>query len=96
MNTNGYKIIDLGGITLDENGEYQDTITGIYDAVDSSKKPIIISGINGAKPSFMGSMIKAQTGDDTYTYTGFLGMSSYGMLIFNVENNDTVSINVAN
>ena len=90
----GYKIIDLGGITL-EDGEYSGEIEGVFDAVDISNKPIIITGINGVKPSYV-TLFKYADGAETYAYMGFLGLSIDGIQTINIASDGSVGISIAN
>lgn len=89
----GYKIIDLGGITLDENMNYNGTIVGTYSAVDISTKPLIITGIKDFKPIFMGLMEKVNDGDGAYHYFGYLGVTeSVGALFLTISSEDGIII----
>ena len=91
---NGYKIIDLGGITL-ESGEYTGEIEGVFDRIDKSDKPIIITGIKDVKPAHV-TFFKYQDGADTFAYLGFLGLSNNGIQTINIASNDNVDIAIAN
>ena len=90
----GYKIIDFGGITL-ENGEYSGEIDGIFDKIDISNKPIVLIGINGYKPAYV-TLSKYQDGSDTYAYMGFLCLSIDGLQTINIAMDNTVDITIVN
>lgn len=91
---NGYKIIDLGGITL-INGEFSGEIEGVFDRIDKSDKPIIITGIKDVKPAYV-TFFKYQDGAETYAYSGLLGLSVNGIQTINISANNNVDIVIAN
>lgn len=90
----GYKIIDLCGITL-EDGVYNGEIEGVYNAVDISNKPIIITGINGVKSGYV-TLFKYKVDATTYAYTGLLGVSSDGIQVITIASDGIVDIALAN
>lgn len=91
---NGYKIIDLGGITL-TNGEFSGEIEGVFDRIDKSDKPIIITGIKNVKPAYI-TLFKYQEGAETFAYMGLLGLSTNGIQTINIFANNNVDITTAN
>lgn len=86
----GYKIIDFGGITIDSNDGYDNTIDGIYNAVDISTKPMVFTGINGVKPFYAMPLTKTSTGPNTYTYEGMLGFIGSMWFISIADNNRVI------
>ena len=90
----GYKIIDLGGIALTEGG-FTGEIEGIFDKVDISNKPIIITGIKDVKPAYV-TLFKYQDGAESFAYMGILGLSANGIQTINIISNNVVDIGIAN
>ena len=90
----GYKIIDLGGITL-ENGEFAGDIEGVFEKVDTSNKPIIITGINDVKPGYI-TLFKYADGAETFAYMGILGLNVDGIHTINIASDDNVNIEIVN
>ena len=90
----GYKIIDLGGITL-EDGVYNGEIEGVYNALDISNKPIVITGINGVKPAYV-TFFKFKVDATTYAYIGILGLSTDGIQTITIASDDIVDVGLAN
>ena len=89
----GYKIIDFKNIPIDANDP--PVIPGIYDSIDSSNKPLVISNITltdgtnnvNIKPFFSGVVVKDT--DDIITLTlGDLGSGDINKLL--IADNDSV------
>lgn len=85
----GYKIIDFKNVVLDDNGV---TIDGIFDAIDTSTKPLIFTNVNlpnaeysigdTTKRSFFTSLPAFQMLDaSTKAYGFIIGFNVEGSLI---------------
>ena len=86
----GYKIIDFKGIDPSDSG----TIEGIFNAIDESKKPIVITnvtvgGIEEFKPCYV-PFFKLATGPNTSAYITAISMGDSPVTIV-VNDDDTIT-----
>lgn len=80
----GYKIIDLGGVNITTAGDAV-TIAGIYDAIESTDKAILVSGLTIDNVDYSDVYGVPISGDNQYT------ISVYGKSL-TVTSADAVSI----
>lgn len=90
----GYKIIDLKGANISEG-----TVTGLWDAVNTSNKPLVFCNFligdsdEIQKPFFAGFGMKSEYSTGHYQYVYFLTSDPEGSLIsISVKDDDTIAI----
>ena len=66
MRQGGYKIINLKGVNVNTPGA---TIAGVYDAIKSTRKPIIVSGLVIGNKEFHDVFVNFKSDGSTYSCT---------------------------
>lgn len=89
MKTGGYQIIDLEGKDI---GSVSVTINGIYDKIESTRKPLLVSGLVVDGKEFHDFFAFCQEDATTfYLYFPFFGSGDYTSSYISVESDDTVT-----
>lgn len=66
MRQGGYKIVNLKGIDVNTPGA---TIKGVYDAIESTRKPIVLSGLVIAGKEYHDVFANFVSGGSNYSCT---------------------------
>lgn len=87
----GYKIIDLEGTALTSGTEA--TIPGVYDAVESTNKRTVVSGlvVGGEEYNDMEVNFVVSSGD----FVGTVTLPDSGSISFVIASDDGVTVTVA-
>ena len=93
---NGYKVIDCKGRNLTE-----DNIPGIFTAIHTSDKPIVISnytvGDNPTigKPFYLGMPVYQSYDPTHYAYNFFIGIFNGSTITLVIVDNDNVLLDIS-
>ena len=87
----GVKYIDLGGYNFNVDRSDNHVIKGIYDAIKSTRKRIVLTNVtfDGIKRNDMN--VSVRPSDNTLYLSG---MSDTTIRLFKINSNDTVSLTV--
>lgn len=86
----GYKIIDFGGVAFTSGTEK--TISGIYDAIESTNKRTVISGlvVGSTEYNDMEVNFVVSSGD----FVGIVTLPDSGSISFAIADDDGVTVTV--
>ena len=87
----GVKYIDLGGFNFNINGSDNHVIKGIYDAIKSTRKRIVLTNVmfDGIKRNDINASVRPS---DNTLY--LCETSDTTIRLFKINNNDVVSLTV--
>lgn len=86
----GYKIIDFGGISLISGTKK--TIPGVYDAIESTNKRTVISGLVVGSKEY--NDMEVNFVFNSGAFAGEVVLPNIGSMSFSVANDDGVTVTV--
>lgn len=86
----GYKIIDFGGISLISGTKK--TIPGVYDAIESTNKRTVISGLVVGSTEY--NDMEVNFVFISGAFVGYVAFPNSGSISFSVANDDGVTVSV--
>lgn len=65
----GYRIIDLGDVTIGAATAEHAVVEGIYDAIEGTRKPILISGLHTADVECHDVFVQPEVSSGDFVFT---------------------------
>lgn len=92
-----YVIIDLSGYNITSTGSYKITVPGVYDRLESTTKPVLISGLTIAGKVYRDAFAECQiSGSNIAVYLDHIAWAGPAGAVTNVtltvKSDDSISI----